>query len=110
MARKPTDQAEFFPTRSRHHRRGPNTRALGTTLAAMKAGGLLERVDEATIVGARDAASRLDAAGRDDDESRFVVARLSADYREWLGALARIAHGEGNADITDLLALLRDGA
>lgn len=106
----PRQPEELFPQSSRHHRRGPNTRALGTTLQAMRDGGLLERVDEAVVVAARDAAMRLDAAGHDPDESRFVVGRLSADYREWLGMIARLAPGGDRGDVDALLALLRDGA
>lgn len=77
----------------------------------MREGGLLERVDEALVVACRDAAQRLDAAGRDDDESRFVISRLSADYREWLAILGKVGRGEiTGADLDALLAELRDGA
>lgn len=89
---------------SRHHRRGPNTRALGTTLAAMRAAGQLEKVDEAVIVAARTTAGLLDAALTDPDESRFTLARLSAEHRDAVATLRALAPVGGD----ELAELLRD--
>lgn len=81
----------------RHHRRGANTRALGTTLTAMRAAGQLDRVDETFVVAARTTAGLLDAALADPDESRWVVARLSAEHRENLTLLRSLAPAGGDA-------------
>lgn len=95
------EQARLW-TEHRHHRRGPNLRALGATHTAMRAAGQLEAVDEVVVVLARTTAGLLDAALADPDESRFVIARLVAEHRENVTLLRSLAPAGGDA-LDDLL-------
>jgi len=100
-------QGELFAANDRHRRRGTNARALGTTVAAMRAGGLLEPADEALVVGARTAALMLDAALGDRDESRYTLARLGSEYRAWLDMLRALAPA-GGAGLEELFDAFDD--
>lgn len=94
-----TDDGRLW-TERRHHRRGPNLRAVGKALEAMRTLGQLEAVDEAIVVGTRTAAGLLDAALHDPDESRYTVRQVAAEYREWLALLRTLG---GSDDALDAL-------
>jgi len=97
-----SDEQGRLWSESRHRRRGVSTRALGTTVAAMRTAGMLEPIDEACVVECRVSAGVLDAAIVDPDESRFVIARLLAEHRANLLLLRSLAPVGGDA-LDDLL-------
>lgn len=103
-ARKTADQAPLWPE-GRHHRRGPNSRALGTAVQALRDAGLLERADEGLIVYVRTAAALVDAALVDREESRFTLARLLGEYAAGLDRLRQLAP-QADDDVNELLRAL----
>lgn len=68
-------------------RRGRARRALDESVAAWRAGGMLEPADAALIALARITADNLDAAELDTDESRYTVGALAGRHRDVLLAI-----------------------
>lgn len=82
MTRKRTEQPALWPE-GRRFRRGPVSRALGSTVQAMRDAGQLEKVDDLTVTALRALCGVADAALADPDESRFTVARVWSELGNW---------------------------
>ena len=87
-------------------RRGTNTRAVGATVAALKASGRLEKVDSALVALARVTAAQLDAV--EDDVAGFSPASMASLVRAHLAVLKQMVGGRDDSDaLDDLLAQLQ---
>ena len=91
-----SDPGRLFDVRPKRVR-GPASRGLGRTFTALRAVGRLEPVDEALVALARVAASELDAACADPDESRYTRGVLVARYHAVLTHLLALPMPDDDA-------------
>jgi hypothetical protein len=97
------NQTALFPIGAKRSR-GRYRRGYDETLAALRAGGRVERVDAAVIALCRGLADELDAATADTDESRYTRGTLAARYQSALTFL--LARPDAANDVDDLASLL----
>lgn len=106
--RKPQEE-RLFDSKSRWQRRGTRSRAVGTTVQALRDLGALERVDEVLVDGARGTAQLVDAVLADPDQNVFGVRAAWAEHREWVrDLLSRTTSDHGPHPLDELLAALDD--
>lgn len=103
------DQLALIPRGRR--RSGRARRGLDASIAAWRAGGLLEPSDDALIALARITADNLDAAERDSEESRYTVGALAGRHRDVLLAIYdRHRYTDAGPTLAELLAAVDDPA
>ena len=88
-----------LPGTATRRRIGWIRRGLDDTVRAMRDTGRLEAIDAGLLALARVAADELDAACRDDDESRYTRATLIGRYHTVLDALVNRDVGDDLADL-----------
>jgi hypothetical protein len=93
-----------LPGLASRRRIGRIRRGLDDTVRALRTTGRLEAVDAGLLALARVAADELDAACRDDDESRYTRATLIGRYAAVLDSLVNRDPGDDLADLADLFA------
>ena len=109
-----TEQPRLWALKAPRASRGRARRGFDAGLAALRRDELLDPQLEGLVALGRVLADELDGAAADDDESRFVRARVAAAYQAALVALLDRTAGSpaagGDAALTQLLAALDSDA
>ena len=99
------DQPALFARGRR--KRGRARRGLDETVAAWRAGGMIEPADSAWLALARVTADALDQAEQATDESRFTIGALAGRHRDVLAAIYDRHHLEAaGPSLADLLTAM----